>query len=345
MKKNTARPVSDTVETKSVKAPRTLVVDIGGSGIKALTLDPAGQPLNERTRIDTPKHARPKDVIAIISKLAKAQTGFERVSVGFPGVVKRGIIYTAANLGKGWVGFDLARALEHKLKQPVRIANDADVQGLGCATGEGLELVITLGTGFGSVLFADGARVHLELAHHPFHHGKTYEEELGEHALKKKGHKKWSKLLREAIGELQQTFNYDRLYIGGGNSRLVKFKLPAGVKLISNQDGLLGGIALWREAQPSAAMPAAKSASGPVKLQARSLTSARSRITVKPSISAANAKSQPKADQPPASKPKRPASRPAVASKAVAAEEPDSASSRVATGSSSADSSAQSVES
>src|SRR6202030_4244385 len=113
---------------------------------------------------------------------------------GFPGVVKDGLTYTAANLGKGWTGFDLRAALEHKLKRPVRFATDAYIQGLGGATGDGVELVITLGTGFGSVLFADGTRVHLELGHHPFHRGKTYEDELGERALEKIGRKKWLKM-------------------------------------------------------------------------------------------------------------------------------------------------------
>ena len=254
MKETSAKPATAAVVKKTVAAPRTLAprilaIDIGGTGIKALTLDSAGKPLNERTKIATPKHARPKDVIAIIRKLAEAQAGFERVSAGFPGVVKDGIIYTAANLGKGWIGFDLRDALERKLRKPVRIANDADIQGLGCVSGRGLELVITLGTGFGSVLFADGTRVHLELGHHPFRRGKTYEDELGNRALKKKGRKNWNKILQEAIAELQKTFNYDRLYLGGGNSRLVSFKLPDNVKIISNEDGLLGGIALWRDAQ------------------------------------------------------------------------------------------------
>src|ERR1700687_6163772 len=131
MKKRNAQPVADNAARKTAVAPRTLAVDIGGTGIKALTLDPAGKPINERTRIATPKHARPKDVIEIVRKLAKAQPGFERVSIGFPGVVKDGLAYTAANLGKGWVGFDLRGALERKLKKPVRIANDADIQGLG----------------------------------------------------------------------------------------------------------------------------------------------------------------------------------------------------------------------
>jgi polyphosphate glucokinase len=277
MKKITAKPASESAGTKTpatpgTLAPRTLAIDIGGTGIKALTLDPAGKPINERTRIATPKNARPKQVVAIVRKLAEAQPGFERVSVGFPGVIKDGLVYTAANLGKGWAGFDLGHALERKLTKPVRVANDADIQGLGCVSGHGLELVITLGTGFGSVLFADGTRVHLELGHHPFHRGKTYEDELGERALEKKGRKNWIKMLQEAIAELQRTFNYDRLYIGGGNSRLVNFKLPAGVRTISNEDGLLGGIALWRDVKREASEPAVKPSPQPVKRPGANIT-------------------------------------------------------------------------
>lgn len=252
MKKSSAKPVAKAIAKNTAPPPRTLAIDIGGTGIKALTLDPTGKPINDRLRIETPKRATPKDIIEIARKIAKGQPAFERVSVGFPGVVKHGVIYTAVNLGNGWHGFDLGSALQRKLKKPVRIANDADIQGLGCATGRGLELVVTLGTGFGSVLFADGTRIHLELAHHPFHKGKTYEDELGNRALHKKGRKKWNKLLREAIDELRNTFNFDELYIGGGNSRLVNFKLPPDVKLISNEVGLLGGIALWREAKSPA---------------------------------------------------------------------------------------------
>ena len=228
---------------------RTLVIDIGGSGIKAETLDANGKPITQRSRIPTPKKATPKQVIAIIRKLAKEQGGIDRISVGFPGVIKDGVVYTAANLGKGWKGFPLEGAVRKKLGHPVRLANDADVQGLGAARGHGLELVVTLGTGFGSVVFVSGARLHLELGHHPFRKGRTYEDELGHRALIKKGKKRWNRHLREAIKDLKQTFNYDRLYIGGGNASKIIGKLDPDVKIISNDDGLLGGIKLWRDAE------------------------------------------------------------------------------------------------
>ena len=225
--------------------PRTLAVDIGGTGIKAEPLDPSGKPLKERERMPTPSDATPKRVIAIVRELAEIQGPFERVSVGFPGVVKGGVVYSAPNLGKGWNAFALGPALEKRLGCPVRVANDADVQGLGCVRGRGLELVITLGTGFGSVLFIDGHRIHMELGHHPFHKGKTYEDELGHRALEKKGKKKWNRLLGMAIAELARTFGYDRLYIGGGDAKYIDIELPRNVRTVSNLQGLLGGIKLW----------------------------------------------------------------------------------------------------
>jgi polyphosphate glucokinase len=231
----------------AAKLTRTLAVDVGGTGIKAMILDEGGKPLGDRKKIATPRNATPKKVMAVILELASEVGDFERVSVGFPGVIKEGLVYTAPNLGKGWASFPLEKQLADRLKHPVRLANDADVQGLGCATGKGDELVITLGTGFGSVLFVNGHRIHLELGHHPFHKGKTYEDELGHKALKKKGKKKWNKMLREAIGDLAQTFNYDRLYIGGGSAAEISFKLPKNVFAVSNEDGILGGIKLWTE--------------------------------------------------------------------------------------------------
>jgi polyphosphate glucokinase len=237
----------------------TLAIDIGGTGIKATTLAVDGKPVNERERIPTPSKATPTNVISVIQKLAKMSGAFNRVSVGFPGVVKDGIIYTAPNLGKGWNGFDLETSLRKRLGKPVRIANDADVQGLGSVTGKGVELVLTLGTGVGSVIFVDGHRIHLEVGHHPFHKGKTYEDELGVRALKKRGKKKWNKMLAEALGDAQRMFNYDRLYLGGGNTKYIKIKLPANVKTVSNLNGLLGGIKLWetKDHSPRPGAPAA----------------------------------------------------------------------------------------
>jgi len=227
--------------------PRTLAVDIGGTGIKTIILDPDGKPITERERIATPARATPKRVMAIIDKMAHQQGEFDRVSVGFPGVVKDGKLLTAVNLGPGWTKFDFQKALGKQLMRPVRIANDADVQGMGSISGKGVELLITLGTGVGSALFVDGRLAHLEMGHHPFRKGRTYEDELGNAAFRRKGAKKWNKHLLEAIETLKTAFNYDRLYIGGGNNKHIKAPLPPNVQVVSNLEGLLGGIVLWND--------------------------------------------------------------------------------------------------
>jgi len=230
----------------SVDDATTLAIDIGGSGIKVMVLDAKGQPLTERDRLETPIAATPDAVLEVILTLA-ANKSFDRVSVGFPGVIRAGVTETAANLHPAWIGFNLQEGLQAKLGKPVRVANDADLQGLGVVKGNGVELVITLGTGVGSALFIQGILVpNLELGHHPFRKGQTYEEQLGRGALDEVGKRKWSERLMKAIAQLSHTFNYDRLYLGGGNAKELKLDLPPNVEVVPNIAGLLGGIALWR---------------------------------------------------------------------------------------------------
>jgi polyphosphate glucokinase len=186
-------------------------------------------------------------VIDAIANLAGGQGEFHRVSVGFPGVVRGGVTETAVNLDPDWVGFDLATALSQRLDKPARVINDADMQGLGAISGKGVELVITLGTGFGAALFLDGKLVpNLEMGHHQFRKEETYEQQLGRAALEKGGQKKWNSRLEKAIASLEHLFNYDYLYIGGGETKKITIELPPNVKIVPNISGLLGGIALWR---------------------------------------------------------------------------------------------------
>ncbi len=225
---------------------RTLAVDIGGSGIKVMVLDTEGNPLSDRQRLKTPNPATPEKVIDTILTLAKEQE-YDRISVGFPGVVQNGVIKTAVNLHDDWLQYDLATSLSQLLSRPVKVANDADIQGLGAISGNGVELVITLGTGFGSALFVQGKLVsNLEMGHHPFRKRETYEEQLGRAALDKHGARKWNLRLEKAIACLDHLFNYDTLYIGGGETKQIKLDLPANAKIIPNVTGLLGGIKLWR---------------------------------------------------------------------------------------------------
>lgn len=227
---------------------RTLAIDIGGSGLKMLVLDGEGHPITERSREPTPKKRTPEKVLAVLAGQIAGQGEFDRVSVGFPGVVVDGVAHKAVNLDPAWDGFNVAKALEDLTSKPVRVANDADVQGLGVIDGQGVELVITLGTGIGTALYMDGHSVaNLELGHHPFSKDRTYEECLGNAAMKKVGKEKWNRRLEKAITIWDRVFNYRMLYLGGGNARKIAFELPANAQKVPNIAGLLGGIALWRD--------------------------------------------------------------------------------------------------
>ncbi|WP_411827862.1 ROK family protein [Luteolibacter sp. AS25] len=228
---------------------KTLAIDIGGTGLKASVLDGEGNMITDRVRIPTPKECEPAKMVETLAELVAPLPAYDRVSVGFPGVVRMGKILTAHNLGQEiWHGFDLDLAMEKALGKPVRILNDADVQGLGAISGVGVEAVITLGTGFGSC-FAENGRLstHLEMAHHPFRKGETYEEQLGNAARDEVGKKKWNKRVEKAIDTLRDLVLFDCLYIGGGNAKKLKFDLPPDVKLVSNKLGMSGGIWLWIE--------------------------------------------------------------------------------------------------
>ena len=243
----TQQPILD-AQTPTAVPITTLAIDIGGSGTKVILLDSSGQPLGERARLKTPSPATPDAVMETIEKLVAEQSSFDRVSVGFPGVVRSGVVYTAVNLTKAWVGYPLAEQLSQRLGHPVKVANDADIQGFGAISGDGVELVITLGTGFGSALFVNGHLVpNLEMAHHRFRKSETYEEQLGRAALEKVGKEKWNRRLQKAIESLEHLFNYDRLYIGGGEAKNINFQLPDNAVKVPNVLGLLGGIALWRD--------------------------------------------------------------------------------------------------
>ncbi len=227
---------------------RTLAIDIGGTGLKMIVLDEAGEPITERTRRPTPKIATPTAVLDVLRSMMGKHGEFDRVSVGFPGVIDEGVTHTAVNLHKDWDGFNLVEALEKIAGKPTRVTNDADMQGLGVIEGRGVELVITLGTGIGTALYVNGHTVsNLEFGHHPFQKDKTYEERLGDAVLKEIGKKKWNQRLQRAVRILQRVFNFRTLYLGGGNARKIDFELPDNVKVVPNIAGLLGGIALWRE--------------------------------------------------------------------------------------------------
>jgi polyphosphate glucokinase len=241
-----------------IDMPRTLGIDIGGSHLKAAVLDPGGKLQTDRVRTPTPQPATPDAVCDALQQLAEGLHPFDRISVGFPGVVRHGIILTAPNLSnQAWAGFALATRLRHILGKPVRILNDAEVAGLSVISGRGLEVLITLGTGMGFAVFQDGVvGPHLEVSHIPVRHGKTYDEYVGQRALEKVGRKHWSKRVRRVIGYISTLTMFDTLYIGGGNAKRLGIDVPPDVRLVTNDAGILGSVKLWDPAMDRVFEPA-----------------------------------------------------------------------------------------
>ncbi|SMD14233.1 ROK family protein [Pedobacter nyackensis] len=236
------------VTKKNEKDPNILTIDIGGTNIKAGVLNSKGDLLSEFKKIPTPKNATPKDVLKCIKELVDSlEDNFEKISIGFPGYVKSGRVQTAVNLAKNkWVDFDLAQQVSDIFGKPVRLINDADQQALGVVAGKGFEIVFTLGTGFGTALVFDGDLLpHLELAHLPITKTKDYDNYIGTKAFEKIGKEKWNERLQQIIEIYKTVFNYDTLYIGGGNSKHISFQLDHNIKLVSNKDGIKGGAKLW----------------------------------------------------------------------------------------------------
>jgi polyphosphate glucokinase len=238
-------------EKKSPVA-RILAIDIGGTGLKAAIVDTKGRFLTERVRVKTPKNAAPKNIVSALTELVAPLKNYDHISIGFPGYVRDGVVFTAANLGtETWKGFKLAQAVERALGKPTRLNNDADVQGLAVVRGRGLELVCTLGTGFGTSWFRDGELMpHMELAHMPIHHKDDFDAYIGERERRKIGDKEWNKRVKKLIPILATVMNYDHLYLGGGNSQRITFKLPKNVSLVSNDAGMEGGAFVWHPKGP-----------------------------------------------------------------------------------------------
>ncbi len=247
--------------------PHTLAIDIGGTGLKAAVLDASGGMVASRVRTATTYPLPPEGDGSLLTKLGRLVAKLpaaDRVSAGFPGMVRNGVVLSAPHfvtragpgtdvdpqLEAAWQQFDLAQELRSMTGKATRVANDADVQGLAVVEGTGLEVVVTLGTGFGTALFLDGDLMpHLEIAHQPFRKGETYNDQLGERTRKEIGEERWNRRVARAVTNLDGIFFFDHLFIGGGNARRVDLEglgdVAERVSLVDNTAGILGGIRLW----------------------------------------------------------------------------------------------------
>ncbi len=241
--------------------PHTLAVDCGGTGIKAMVLDAAGTPVCDRVKRRTPYPCPPDVLVGAVSELA-ARTGvaYDRASVGFPGMVRGGVVYATPHyvteagpftpvrpdLVKEWQEFDVRAALEAVLRRPTRVLNDAEIAGLAVIERRGFEVLLTLGTGLGCALFDDGRLVpKIEMSQAPFRKGQTFDQQLGHHARKRLGASGWTDRVADAIHALRPVLWWDHLYVGGGGAKHLTRDLGEDVTIISNDYGLLGGVRLW----------------------------------------------------------------------------------------------------
>ncbi|MCH9816348.1 MAG: ROK family protein [Actinomycetia bacterium] len=257
----TAAPVSQQVtKTRWPHNVTTLGVDVGGSGVKASVLDAKGNMITERVRVDTPYPCTPTTLVNTISELVKPLPATQRISVGFPGLVRDGVVVQVPALSRleyggendptmaaRWHGFDLADALAQAFTVPIKVVNDADMQGCAVATGDGYEFVMTLGTGVGCAQFFQGKLLpHIELSHGPFKKGMTTDYALGNVNRKAIGNKKWRKWVNEAIHWFDEMLFFDKILIGGGNAKKLRLAdLPPKAQVVPNTAGIIGGVRVW----------------------------------------------------------------------------------------------------
>jgi polyphosphate glucokinase len=213
---------------------KILVVDVGGTNVKILA---TGKRVHRK--FSSGQVLTAAWMVSKVKELA-GDWRYDAVSIGYPGVVRRGkIVEEPVNLGPGWRGFNFRKAFG----RPVKILNDAAMQALGSYR-KGSMLFLGFGTGLGAALIADGVIVPLEIAHLPYKK-LTIEDYVGARALDKNGKKKWRKHSLTVIDDIMKAFEPEDVVIGGGNAKKLG-GLPRRCRLGSNANAFRGGFRLWK---------------------------------------------------------------------------------------------------
>jgi len=242
----------------------TVAIDCGGGGIKASVLDETGTMRARPLRVPTPYPLPPALFVETLRELAARLPRADRVTVGMPGMIRHGVVVATPHyitragprtkidpaLRAEWFGFDARAALTAALDLPVLVLNDAEVHGAGVVAGTGCELVLTLGTGLGCALYDGGVLApHLEFSQAPVRWGQSYDTYVGEHERRRLGDAFWSRRVRGVVDGLRPVFLWDRLYLGGGNSRRVRpeqlARMGDDVVVVPNTAGIVGGVRAW----------------------------------------------------------------------------------------------------
>lgn len=242
----------------------TLSVDCGGGGIKASVLDAEGAIVSRAVRTPTPYPLPPTKLVETIAGLAEQLPGADRATVGMPGMIRHGVVIATPHyitrdgprsrilpdLVEQWARFDMGAAISGRLGIPSLILNDAEVAGCGVVTGHGHEMIVTLGTGLGNAVFDNGVLApHVEVSQGPVRWGLSYDDYIGEHERLRLGDAHWSRRVRRVVDALRPMYMWDRLYLGGGNSRrITTFQLNRigdDVVVVPNEAGMTGGARCW----------------------------------------------------------------------------------------------------
>ena len=211
-----------------------LTVDVGGQNVKVLASNeteprkmPSGRSLTASTMVEGLKALTP-------------DWTYEVVSIGYPGQVVHNMpAHEPVNLGRGWVAFDYAAALE----RPTKIINDAAMQAFGSYEG-GRMLFIGLGTGLGTAMILEGVVEPMELGHLPYKKRLSYEDYVGRRGMKRLGKKAWRQEVLTVIDIFRAALQPEYIVLGGGNAKLMN-KLPPDVRLGANSNAFIGGFRLW----------------------------------------------------------------------------------------------------
>lgn len=217
-----------------------LAIDVGGTHVKILA---TGQ--TEPRRFESGPALTAGEMVARVKALAK-DWKYDVVSVGYPGIVASNRpVADPHNLGKGWMGFDFAKAF----RRPAKVVNDAAMQALGSYKG-GKMLFLGLGTGLGTAMVVDGIVEPMELAHMPYRKA-TYEDYVGIRGLDKHGKRKWRKYVVDVVEKLAAALEPDEIVLGGGNVKNLKV-MPPGCREGDNNNAFLGGFRAWETPLKSA---------------------------------------------------------------------------------------------
>jgi polyphosphate glucokinase len=260
-------PLEVVREDEGAGAAIRVGIDIGGGGIKGAPVDTRdGQLAGPRFRLATPQPSTPPAVVDVVARIASDIGVAAPAGVTFPGVVRNGIIGSAANVDKTWIGVDLASLLRDRLGRPVVALNDADAAGMaemafGAGRGRtGVVVMVTFGTGIGTAIFLDGRLLPNSELGHLVIDGKDAEKLAAAvvRTRKRLSWKRWAADVNEYLGRLDGLLSPDLFIIGGGVSKdsrrfLPRLKVRAEIvpAQLLNEAGIVGA-ALAAAAIPSA---------------------------------------------------------------------------------------------